>query len=251
MAELSVFSYSHGKGGLYNCDSRFKLAALLLLTVTLAVGRPVGLLATSAVLMAGLLFCKVPIMALLREMRLFGGFLLFIWLVRALGTSGRELLALGPVTLTIEGAGQGGLICWRMVTVLVAGLLFIRTTRMAEVRAAAAWLLKPVPFLDGQQAATMLGLLVRFIPMILTQAAETRQAMQARGIDGRRNPVVRLTAIALPLLRHTFIKADDIAVAMAARGYSGATTPFGFTSRPRDWALLGVSAVLAAIQILG
>lgn len=250
MAELSVFSYSYGEGGLHGCDGRFKLAALLLLTVTLAAGRPVSLLATSIVLILGLLVCKVPLKPLLVEMRFFGLFLLFIWLVRVLGTPGRAFLTLGPVKLSIEGAGQGGLICWRMLAVLMAGLLFIRTTPMAAVRATTAWLLRPVPFLDGQQVATMLGLLVRFIPMILTQARETRQAQQARGIDGRRNPLVRLTAIALPLLRHTFVKADNIAVAMTARGYSGSTTPYGFASRPRDWALLGVAAVLVAIHFL-
>lgn len=250
MAELSVFSYTYGGGGLHDCDGRFKLAALLLMTVTTAAGGPVGLLATSGVLMVALLRCRVPLGALFREVRFFGIFLLFIWLVRALGTPGRELLAIGPVQLTIEGAGQGGLICWRLVVVLVVGLLFIRTTRMAAVRAATAWLLKPFPFLDGQKAATMLGLLVRFIPLILSQAMETRQAQQARGIDSRRNPVVRMRAVALPLLRHTFIKADHIAVAMAARGYRGTSTPCAFASQGRDWALLGVAAALAAVNYL-
>lgn len=249
MAELSAFAYHHGTGGLHACDGRFKLLALLILTVPLAAGHTVSLTATSAVLLAGLFITRVPIRALLREVRLFGAFLVFIWLVRALGTPGETLLALGPLQITHEGVGQGGLICWRMAAVLVGGLLFIRTTRMAEVRAATAWLLGPVPFLNAQQAATMLGLLVRFIPMILDQAKQTRQAQLARGIEGRRNPVYRLTTFAFPLLRNTFLKSDRIAVAMAARGYSGETTPFAFNSRPRDWGLLGVSAALAAIHL--
>jgi energy-coupling factor transporter transmembrane protein EcfT len=86
--------------------------------------------------------------------------------------------------------------------------------------------------------------------MILDQARHTRQAQLARGIEGRRNPVYRLTAFAFPLLRNTFLKSDRIAVAMAARGYTGETTPFAFHSRPRDWGLLGVSATLAAIHLL-
>jgi energy-coupling factor transporter transmembrane protein EcfT len=246
MAELSVFAYHPGEGGLYACDGRFKLLTLLILTVTLSAGHSGSLLAAGALLVAGLFISKVPLGALLGEMRFFGVFLGFIWLVRALGTPGRVLLAQGPVQLTLEGAAQGGVICWRMATILVAGLLFTRTTRMAEVRAATAWLLTPVPLLNGRQLATMLGLLVRFIPLILTQAKETRQAQLARGIDGRRNPARRLTAVAFPLLRSTFLKSDRIAVAMAARGYTGATTPFTFTSRPRDWGLLGLAVALAA-----
>jgi energy-coupling factor transporter transmembrane protein EcfT len=191
----------------------------------------------------------VPLKALLKEMRWFGAFLVFVWSVRALGTPGQSLLILGPLEITREGAGQGGLICWRMAAVLVEGLLFIRTTRMAEVRATTAWLLRPVPFLNAQQAATMLGLMVRFIPMILDQAKHTRQAQLARGIEGRRNPLYRLTAFAFPLLRNTFLKSDRIAVAIAARGYTGETTPFAFNNRKRDWGLVGLSAALAAIHL--
>jgi energy-coupling factor transporter transmembrane protein EcfT len=250
MAELSVFAFHPGEGGLHGCDGRFKLLAFLILAATLTAGGPVSLTATSAVLLAGLVATRVPLKALLKEMRLFLAFLVLIWLVRALGTPGRPLLLLGPYQLTREGVGQGGLICWRMATVLTGGLLFIRTTRMAEMRAAIAWLLGPIPFLNGQQAATMLGLLVRFIPMILNQAKRTREAQVARGIEGRRNPVYRLKAQALPLVRNTFLKSDHIAVAMAARGYTGATTPFVFASRPRDWGLLGLSAALAAAHLL-
>jgi energy-coupling factor transporter transmembrane protein EcfT len=250
MAELSVFAYHPAAGGLHGCDGRFKLLSFLILTVTLTTGGPVSLTATSAVLLTGLFIARVPINAFLREMRLFGAFLGFVWLVRALGTPGHVLLALGPLELTREGVGQGGVICWRMAVVLVGGLLFIRTTRMAEVRAAMAWLLRPIPFLNGQQAATMLGLLVRFIPMIFDQARRTREAQLARGVERRRNPVYRLKALAFPLVRDTFLKSDRIATAMAARGYTGAITPFDFASRPRDWGLLGLSAALGAVHLL-
>jgi len=43
--------------------------------------------------------------------------------------------------------------------------------------------------------------------------------------------------------------ADQIAVAMAARGYSGRTTPLAFTTRPRDWMLLAVALTPAAIHL--
>jgi energy-coupling factor transporter transmembrane protein EcfT len=250
MAELSVFTYHPGKSGLHACDGRFKLLALLILTMTITGGRCASLTATSAVLLTGLFIAKVPLKTLLQEVRLFGAFLVFVWFLRALGTPGQTLLTLGPLQLTREGAGEGGLICWRMIAVLMGGLLFIRTTRMAEVRAATAWLLRPLPFLNGQKAATMLGLLVRFIPLILNQARQIRQAQLARGIEGRRHPLYRLKAFAFPLLRNTVLQSDRIAMAMAARSYTGATTPFAFASRPRDWFLLGLSTALAAVHLL-
>ena len=251
MADLSVFTYTPGESGLHEGDARFKLLTLLLLTVTISTGRLWSLFAVNALLVTGLFLIRVPLPTLLKEMRYFGAFLLVVWLVRALGTPGRIVVSFGPLALTLEGAGQGGLICWQMVTVLMAGLLFTRTTRMVEVRAATAWLLKPIPFLNTHQAALMLGLLVRFIPLILTQAKEIRQAQQARGLENRRSPFLRLTAIAFPLLRATLIKSDRIATAMAARGYTGRSTPFNFVAQTRDWMLLGLATLLASSHLWG
>jgi energy-coupling factor transporter transmembrane protein EcfT len=58
--------------------------------------------------------------------------------------------------------------------------------------------LKPIPVVDEKMAATMLGLVVRFLPVILFQAGEIADAQRARGIERRKNPLIRLMKFTIP-----------------------------------------------------
>ncbi len=81
----------------------------------------------------------------------------------------------------------------------------------------------------------MLGLVVRFMPVILEQAATTSDAQRARAGENRRNPIRRLTAFGIPLMRRTFETADNLAVAMEARCYSETRTDPRLATGRRDW----------------
>ena len=60
---------------------------------------------------------------------------------------------------------------------MLISLLFIATTTLSKIQTAIAWTLMPVPFVPEKRAAVMIGLTVRFVPVILHQAAETAQAL--------------------------------------------------------------------------
>ena len=66
----------------------------------------------------------------------------------------------------------------------------------------------------------MLGLVVRFLPVILFQAGEIADAQRARGIERRKNPLIRLMRFTIPLFRRVFLSADELTAAMQARCYS-------------------------------
>jgi energy-coupling factor transporter transmembrane protein EcfT len=63
------------------------------------------------------------------------------------------------------------IVCWRLLLVVSMGVLLMATTRTADIRAALVWYLKPIPVVDEKMAATMVGLVVRFLPVILFQAS--------------------------------------------------------------------------------
>ena len=87
----------------------------------------------------------------------------------------------------------------------------------------------------------MISLLVRFIPMILSQARETADAQRARCIECRKNPVVRLVKLTVALLRRIFEDADRLVVAMEARCYTEDRTGPSFSATRLDWAVLFLS----------
>jgi energy-coupling factor transporter transmembrane protein EcfT len=177
--------------------------------------------------------------------------LALVFIARVFSTDGSVLAAFGPVAVTREGLREGALVCLRLVLVFIAGAAFIATTRSAEIKAGVQWFLKPVPWVPAERVATMLGLVARFMPVILEQAAKTSDAQRARAGENRRNPIRRLTAFGIPLMRRTFETADNLAVAMEARCYSETRTDPDLTTRRKDWLLFGaaVALILTAVYL--
>jgi len=89
------------------------------------------------------------------------------------------------------------------------------------------------------------------MPVILEQAAKTSDAQRARAGENRRNPIRRLTAFGIPLMRRTFETADNLAVAMEARCYSETRTDPDLATGRKDWLFFGtaVALILAAVSL--
>ena len=140
--------------------------------------------------------------------------------------------------------------CWRLLLVVIMGVLLMATTRTADIRAALVWYLKPVPVVDEKMAATMVGLVVRFLPVILFQGAEIADAQRARGIERRKNPLIRLMRFTIPLFRRVLIRADELAAAMQARCYSEQRTLPELRFASRDTLALGIGFLLSSTVML-
>ena len=106
------------------------------------------------------------------------------------------------------------------------------------------WYLKPVPLIPEKKVAVMMGLILRFVPVILDQARETANAQKARAVENRKNPVFRLIKFGLPLIRRTFERADDLILAMEARAYTEHRTDPQLVAGKRDWIALMVVGLL-------
>ncbi len=249
MPELSVLHYRSGSSYFHRMDVRFKLLGLALLSMAGLQAGPVGLGALSVLVLAVLFITRLPVWDLARELRYLAVLLAFVWAARALSMPGDAVLELAGLQFSRQGLYEGGLICWRLVMIacLGAGLVFV--TRSSEIRWAVEWFLKPVPLIPSRRISVMIGLIIRFLPMILDQARATAEAQKARGMENRKNPVFRLIKFAVPLLRRTFENADRLAVAMDARCFNEERTEPELVSRPADWAALSVVLCICGVAI--
>lgn len=248
MAAL-VFGFRAGRTVLHRLDTRVKLAALVCVSLaSLQAGLPALGLAFGAAL--GLLaLARCSPLACLAGMKWYLVLLGCVLVARTLTTPGDLIFDVPWLAATRQGAQAGLLAAGRLLIIALLGLLVTFTTRPAEIRAAVEWLLRPIPFIPHRQAATMIGLLVRFIPVILSQSAEQQEALRARSIDNCRNPLRRITALAMPLLRRTCVTADRLASAMEARCYGAERT---IPCRPvtaREWSALVVVAVFSVLLL--
>jgi energy-coupling factor transporter transmembrane protein EcfT len=245
MAELTSFGYMAGNSSLHRTDARFKIFCIIFLSLVSLNINFGGLGILTAMLLGAILHARLPLLSGFKELRYFSILLLLIFVARVLSSGGPPVFSSKYFSVSTQGLWDGILVCWRLALIVVLGFIFVSTTPPSAVKAAVQWFLKPVPYIPEKKVAVMMGLILRFVPVILNQARETSEAQKARGVENRRNPVYRLTKLGFPLLRRTFERADDLVVAMEARCFTENRTDPEPIVQKRDW------VVLVAVCCLG
>ena len=250
MAELTSFSFRAGTSMLHQLDVRFKILFLILISlVSLGVGF-IGLGILAALLTALSVHSRLPFGPVVKEFRWFIFLLLLILIARMSTTPGTIIAEFGPLAISQQGLLAGLRICWRLVIIAQLGYLFVLTTPSAQIKAAVQWFFKPFGFIPAHHIATMMGLIVRFIPVILNQAKETAEAQRARCLENRKNPLFRLIRLGIPLIRRTFEQADRLTVAMEARCYSEERTEPILCATRKDWLSLLILIIISGWILL-
>jgi energy-coupling factor transporter transmembrane protein EcfT len=245
VGELTAIGFRPGRSLLHRLDPRTKQALLMGLSLTSLRGNLSFLALFSVVIMYSVSAAGLRIRRVVREIRYFLFFLCFVFGVRTLTfTSG------WTPTFSAEIAGDSLIVCWRLLLVVLMGVLLMATTRSTDIRAALVWYLKPIPLVDEKMAATMVGLVVRFLPVILFQGSEIGDAQRARGIERRKNPLIRLMRFTIPLFRRVFVSADELVAAMQARCYSEHRTIHDLSFTWRDGMAMGAGILISLTVFL-
>ena len=249
MAELTLWGYRPGDSPLHRLDPRFGLLMLILLSLTALRTGPAGLLVFTIGSMATIIHLGIGFRQLMCDLRYAGALLLFIVASRGLVTTGEPLFSSFGLTLTREGLLTGGLIAWRLLIIILIGAIFMQSARPSGIRSAIEWYLAPVPLIPQARVGLMLGLLLRFIPVIFRQSGEISDAQRARAVKNVKNPIRRLKLLVIPLLRKVFLTADDLSIAMAARGYCEDRTAPLLKAKPADWCALAGCCLICAMVV--
>jgi biotin transport system permease protein len=219
MAQRIIFHYLPGSSLLHRWDARCKFLGLLIVTATLLQSRVSWLTFNSGMLLSLLILSRLPLRRFLRDFRTWAIFLFILFLFQIFFTSGSPLHFLPWLPISEDGFYQGIFTCWRLSLILGDAVLFASVTRPRELRDALAWFLKPIPFLPERRIGLMVSLTLHFFSLILDQAEEVHLANKARLGDQNKNPFRRAKFLGLPLLRRSLSQAEDITLALAARGF--------------------------------
>jgi len=249
MAELTSFGYVTGDSLLHNLDPRFKLLYIIALSLVCLNLDFISLGIMTVLLLGLIMYARLPLNSGFKELRYFFVLLVFVFMARAFSTGGGSQIDFKFVSVSRQGLYAGFLVCWHLAVIVLLGFTLISTTRPSEIKAAVQWFLKPVPFISEQKVAIMMGLILRFVPVIFDQAAETVEAQKARCVQNRKNPMYRLIKLGFPLMRRTFERADDLVAAMEARGFTENRTDPELAASQRDWIALTVVGGLCALII--
>ena len=190
-----------------------------MITATLLQSKITWLTFDSILLIALLILSRLPLRQFFGDFWFWAVLLLALFLFQAFFTPGNGTSLLPWLPVSHEGLRLGGFTCWRLSLILGYAVLFTAITRPREIQDALIWLLKPIPFFPARRIGLMVSLTIHFFAIILDQADEVRLAHKARLGEQNKNPFRRAKFLALPLLRRSFSQAEDVTLALAARGF--------------------------------
>ena len=235
---------------LHRLDARSKLVPILMVMV-------LGLLTDSllfyvivlAVLFAALLSSGVTLRVIavnFRPILILVG-ITFLYHVVFSGRDAPTLVTIFGFALTGEGLVQACFFSLRLLLFVGVVFLVTLTSSPSELAEAAARLLRPlrkirVPVDD---IGLVLFIAIRFIPVLHQEFLAIRNAQLIRGVNfegGLLRRARKITAIFVPVLVAAMSRADELALAMEARGYRSGT-PRTFYSRAR----FGLGATVFAL----
>ncbi|MFP5075920.1 energy-coupling factor transporter transmembrane component T family protein [Rhizobium sp. YIM 134829] len=175
--------------------------------------------------LAGLFTASLLVFFLSTPFFLAACLLLALGLLASLRLSPREILArLGWLTVSIlfvalltsffDGPEAGIVSALRFLTLVVLATAVTSSTELGDFMDEILRLLRPldrIGLLKAQDVALAFGLVLRFVPEILTRYAAIREAHRARGLQPR------LSTLIVPLIILTLKDADSVALAIDAR----------------------------------
>ncbi len=217
MAQTITFHFQPGTSFLHQMDPRCKIICLALVSLSTLKAVTAGLLLLTLLFAVLAWDADLPGKTIFFELRYFGLFLLVVFISNCLTQPGTPIYSLKGINITREGVVEGLFASWRLALIILMGLLFSVSTRPKDIRTAIEHLLAPIPFVPEKRIAVMMGLIVRFIPVILGTTREISDAQRARAIDQRKNPILRMSRLVLPVMRRTIGRSQRLADAMESR----------------------------------
>jgi energy-coupling factor transport system permease protein len=153
--------------------------------------------------------------------------LLLTLIFQSLLTEGKVILSLGSLTVTQEGVTLGISTILRLVILLLTSCLLTSTTSTIQLAAGMEAVFAPLRFLKipVNQFSMVISTALRFIPDIIQEAETLTKAQKSRGAPLNSPKVLERIkgyfAVLIPLLANSLQRAEDLAMAMESRCYTG------------------------------
>jgi len=224
-----IGQYVPGNSIIHRLDPRSKLIAVFIFIIVIFLANSFISYAVVTLFVAGaVLLSRVPILFVLRGMKWIFILVMITFLLHLFLTKeGEVIYQIGTWKIYSEGLILGSFISLRLLYLVIFTSLLTLTTTPIEITDGLESLLNPLKRLrvPVHEFALMMSIALRFIPTLLEEAEKIMKAQSARGADFTGGPLKeRLKAIVpllIPLFVSSFKRAEDLALAMEARGYRG------------------------------
>lgn len=222
-------AYYPTKSVVHGLDARAKvIATVVFLLAVFTVNKLWVFVPVYLVGFAAMGLARVPLREAVRAVRGVVLLLAVSCLVNMFFVAGEQVLwEWGPLHLTAEGVYRSAIMLLRLVALVVFSGWLSFTTTPLDLADGVERLLSPFKCVGfpAHEFAMMMSIALRFIPVLIDEFERIVKAQRSRGgdfTDGSITERIRgMVAVAVPLLYNAMKRADDLAIAMEARAYTG------------------------------
>ena len=261
-SDIAFGQYCEGNSIVHRLDPRAKIIISIIYIVAIFLAKSVSAFALLTLSTVGLIFLTgISPRLILRSMRPLLFIILFTSIINIFWITGDTLLlSFWIINIYLEGIINAILIVLRIMLLITATSLFLTyTTTPLALTDALESLLSPLKKLHVpvHEFAMMMTIALRFIPTLIEETQKIIAAQTARGADFSSGNIIcrakALIPILIPLFISAFRRADELAVAMECRCYTGGvgrTRMNRLRSSGRDWVFAFCALALGAAIVL-
>ncbi|MBN1350662.1 energy-coupling factor transporter transmembrane protein EcfT [candidate division KSB1 bacterium] len=227
--DITLGQYYFTDSLVHRLDPRSKFFACIIgMTCMLVTTNPAVLLATGAMLPAFIIAARLPFSLVLRNIKPFIILIVLTFMLNVFWAEGRFLLRIPWIDVPVysEGIKLGIVFSLRLIILILFAAILTLTTSPIDLTDALDKLTAPGRKLGlpTHELTMMITLALRFIPTLLNEAERIKKAQLSRGATFDGNLIQRAKSVIpliIPLFVSAFRRADELALAMDARCYTG------------------------------
>ncbi|MGO0058777.1 energy-coupling factor transporter transmembrane component T family protein [Brevibacillus fluminis] len=260
LQNVAIGQYVPGNSTVHRLDPRSKLIFIVLFAIAVFLANSYaayGLLVLFIIGAIGL--SRISLAYIIKGLQPVWFLMLFTVIIHLLLTKGGEVyFRIGWFSIEEVGVRQAIFISLRLGLLVVISSLLTLTTAPMDLTDGLERLFAPLKKLKMpvHEVALMMSIALRFIPTLLEETDKIMKAQQSRGADFTNGSLLKrvqhMVPIVIPLFISSFRRAEELALAMEARGYRGGTgrtrlRQLSFTGKD-VWVLI---VAVALIVLLG
>ena len=258
--DITIGQYYPAESVIHRLDPRVKLVGTLTFIISLFLHRSFLMYLVAAVFLTIVIKAsKVPFRFMIKGLKAIMVLLLITVVFNMFLTPGTPLIRIWKLTLTVEGVKQAAFMAVRLAFLIVGSSVMTLTTTPNHLTYGMEKGLSPLNNLHVpvHEVSMIMSIALRFIPILLEETDKIMKAQEARGADFDSGNLIQkaksLVPLLVPLFISAFRRANDLAMAMEARGYRGGegrTKMKPLIYQKRDRMAYGVLLGYLAVMIL-
>lgn len=226
--DITIGQYYPADSVIHKLDPRVKLVGTIVYILSLFMFKSwSGYVLATLALLSVIKISKVPFKFMIKGLKSILVLLMITVVFNLFLTPGEPLIQIWKLTITKEGVTTAIFILFRLIYLIIGSSVLTLTTTPNNLTDGLEKGLSPLKKIKVpvHEIAMIMAIALRFIPILLEETDKIMKAQMARGADFENGGLIQKTKNLIPLLVPLFIsafrRANDLAMAMEARGYRG------------------------------